>query len=133
MSLTAEPSSFHDGRIQHLALAVQTGGQVEHAAVRQVECFAYDRIGVGLASGHQANGHDQSDNLKYLLPHLYDIQVADALVVDDTTDGLGKHVGYRQLLNLSAALCVGDRVCEDNLLESRLLHTVAGRTTHYTV
>ena len=38
---------------------------------------------------------------------LHDIEIADALVVDDATDSLSKDVGHGQLLDLGAALGVG--------------------------
>ena len=55
-------------------------------------------------------------DLLFMKP-LNNIEVADALVLDDTTDGLGEGVGNGQLLDLGATLCVGDRVGEHNLLE----------------
>ena len=48
---------------------------------------------------------------------LNNIEVADALVLDDTTDGLGEGVGNGQLLDLGTALRVGDGVGEHNLLK----------------
>ena len=62
-----------------------------------------------------------------------DIEVADALVTDDTADGLCKGIGDGKLLHLGTTLGVGDRVCEDNFLKGRSLDTVTGRTTHHTV
>ena len=48
---------------------------------------------------------------------LDEVLVADALVVDNAADGLGKHVGNGELLDLGTALGVGDGVGEHNLLE----------------
>lgn len=48
---------------------------------------------------------------------LYQILRRDALIVDYTADGLGKHVSHAELLHLMATLGVRDRVCEHDLLE----------------
>nr|AFN57677.1 hypothetical protein [uncultured bacterium r_02] len=64
---------------------------------------------------------------------LDEVEVTDALVIDDTTDGLCEGVGHRELLHLGATLGIGNGVCKDDLLEGRRLHTVAGRTAHHTV
>ena len=67
------------------------------------------------------------------LNHLDEILVADALVLDHAVDGVGKHVGYADLLDLGTALRVGDGVGEDNLLKGRCLYTVAGGAAHHAV
>ena len=64
---------------------------------------------------------------------LYKILVRDTFIVDNSTDGFCKHVSNTELLDLSATLRIGDGVGEDNLLEGRVLHTLAGRTAHHTV
>lgn len=48
---------------------------------------------------------------------LYQILRGDALIVDHTANGLGKHISHAELLHLMATLCVRDRVCEHNLLK----------------
>ena len=85
-------------------------------------------IGIGLATGQPECCRCQSNEISDV--HLYQVEVADALVVDDATDGLGKHVGYGELLHLGATLRVGDGVSENNLFEGGSLYAVAGRTAH---
>ena len=54
--------------------------------------------------------------------------IADALVVDDATDCLGKHIGNAELLNLSATISVRDRISKYNLLKGRFLYSLTCRT-----
>lgn len=55
---------------------------------------------------------------------LYKVLRRDALVLDHSADGLGQQVGDGDLLDLGAALGVGDGVGEDNLLKRTVLHAL---------
>ena len=46
-----------------------------------------------------------------------EILTADALILEHSANGFGKHVGNRELFYLCSAVRVGDRVGEDNLFE----------------
>ena len=64
---------------------------------------------------------------------LYKILTAYTLIVDDTSDGLGKHIGNGYLLNLGTTVGVGNRVGEYYLLERLVLNAFACRTAHHAV
>ena len=47
---------------------------------------------------------------------LHEILGRNALVVNDTADGLGEELGHAELFDFGATVCIGDGVGEDNLL-----------------
>ena len=103
--------------------AIEVCGEVQQGAVAERAGFTLYRIIVGLACDKQEACHYQSDDVFtsfqciVLISLLHDIQVADALIVDDPPNGFCKHIGYGELLYFGTALGVGDRVREDNLLK----------------
>ena len=110
------PSSdlSHDDKTVPVSLLSHADG----VAIAEIACKSVNLISIGLTG--EAKGAHNCQSKKSLDAHavLSDkIEVADALVADDATDGLSEGVGNRELFHLSTALRIRDRVGEDNLLE----------------
>ncbi len=110
------PSSdlSHDDKTVPVSLLSHADG----VAIAEIACKSVNLISIGLTG--EAKGAHNCQSKKSLDAHavLSDkIEVADALVADDATDGLSEGVGHRELFHLSTVLRIRDRVGEDNLLE----------------
>ena len=109
------PSSdlSHDDKTVPVSLLSHADG----VAIAEIACKSVNLISIGLTG--EAKGAHNCQSKKSLDAHAVSdkIEVADALVADDATDGLSEGVGHRELFHLSTALRIRDGVGEDNLLE----------------
>ena len=103
----------HDDKTVPASLLSHADG----VAIAEIACKSVNLISIGLTG--EAKGAHNCQSKKSLDAHAVSdkIEVADALVADDATDGLSEGVGHRELFHLSTALRIRDRVGEDNLLE----------------
>ena len=109
----------HHKSVQH-TMPAHGLGQIKLGAVGEVMCLTFYIICIGLAGGKNHSRQYQSDNfytLHFTLFTSHDVQVTDALIVNDAADGLGKHIGHGELLNLGTALRVRNGVGKDYLLK----------------
>ena len=104
----------HDDKTVPVSLLSHADG----VAIAEIACKSVNLISIGLTG--EAKGAHNCQSKKSLDAHavLSDkVEVADALVADDTMDSFSKGLGHGELFHLGTVLGVGDRVGEDYLLE----------------